>query len=196
VGSSADNRACSGAPLAENGLKREGSSIIWQGSSWRLRAVEVLLGDGTRLTRGAIEHPGSVVLVPVRDGRQGPEVLMLRQYRFAIGETILELPAGTRGWDEEWLSCAQRELREETGYRAEQFKALGQVWPAPGLSDELMKLFLATDLKHDPLRADMDEIIELQPMPLLELISMAEEGRLQDGKSIVGILRAANHLAK
>jgi ADP-ribose pyrophosphatase len=125
-----------------------------------------------------------------------PQVLMLRQYRFAIDQTILELPAGTRGWEEEWLPCAQRELREETGYRAERFTPLGDVWPAPGLSDELMKIFLVSELIADPLPADMDEVIELQIVPLAELVPMALDGRLRDGKSIVGILRAAFHLGR
>ena len=123
-------------------------------------------------------------------------MMMLRQYRFAIDETILELPAGTRGWEEDWLPCAQRELREETGLRAGKFTPLGDVWPAPGLSDELMKIFLASDLIEDPLPADADEVIELQPVPLAELVSMALDGRLKDGKSIIGILRTASHLGR
>jgi ADP-ribose pyrophosphatase len=182
--------------LQKRALQRGRSYIAWQGASWHLRAEEVILPDGSTLTRAAIKHPGAVVLVPVRESRQGPEVLMLRQYRFALDETILELPAGTRGWEEDWLSCAQRELREETGYRAGALSSLGQVWPAPGLSDELMKLFLASDLEQDPLPADLDEIIRLEPVPLAELVFMAEDGRLQDGKSIIGILRAAKYLGR
>jgi len=175
-------------------LKKGGSYVAWQGASWHLRVEEVLLPDGSSLTRAAIKHPGAVVLVPVRESEQGTEVLMLRQYRFALDKTILELPAGTRGWDEDWSSCAQRELREETGYRAGSLTLLGQVWPAPGLSDELMMLFLALDLKQDPLPADMDEMIELEPLLLVDLVAMAGDGRLQDAKSIIGILRAANYL--
>lgn len=175
-------------------MNAERSTIVWQGPSWRLRSEIIPLPDGNTVERGAVEHPGAVVLVPLYGDEAEPQILMLRQYRFAIDETILELPAGTRGWQEEWLSCAQRELREETGFRAEQFTPLGEVWPAPGLSDEVMMVYLVSGLDTDPLPPDSDEVIELQPLPLSELVSMAFDGRLKDAKSIVGILRAASHL--
>ena len=166
------------------------SRVEWAGSSWRLRVREVLRPDGRAEEQGFLEHPGAVVLVPLRaDG----EVLMVRQHRPTLEQTILELPAGTRGWEEPWLACAQRELREETGFRAETFTALGEVWPAPGYSDEVMVLYLATGLTPDPLEADFDEVLELEPLPLERLVSMARDGRLQDAKSIVGILRTAAH---
>jgi ADP-ribose pyrophosphatase len=171
-------------------LKGKISRIAWQGSSWRLRVESVLLPGGATLERGVIEHPGAVVLVPLRSANGEPEVFMLRQYRHAIAETILELPAGTREWNEDWLVCAQRELREETGYRAATFTPLGEIWPAPGLSDELMAIYLATNLSLDPLPSDVDELIAVQPMPLGHLVAMAQDGRLQDAKSIIGILRA------
>jgi ADP-ribose pyrophosphatase len=121
--------------------------------------------------------------------RQGEQVLMLRQYRPALDETILELPAGTRERAEPWLECAQRELREETGYRAAQFTSLGYIWPAPGLSSEVMAIYLATGLTPDPLPADFDEQFELVPMPLVDLLEMARDGRLQDAKSVIALLR-------
>ena len=119
---------------------------------------------------------------------------MLRQYRHVLDQTILELPAGTRDWDEDWLTCAQRELREETGYRAEKFTPLGHIWPAPGISDELMHLYLAEILTPDPLPGDEDEAIEVTPMLLNDLVEMAWNGRMQDAKSVVGILRTAHYL--
>jgi ADP-ribose pyrophosphatase len=125
---------------------------------------------------------------------QADQVLMLRQYRLALGETILELPAGTRHDDESWLDCAQRELREETGFRAGQLISLGEVWPAPGVTNELMAVYLAADLTPGPLAADADEQIEVQPLPMATLLPMALNGQLQDAKSVVGILRAAAHL--
>lgn len=166
------------------------SRIQWQGPSWDLRLYPVTRPDGTVLEKGFVDHPGAVVLVPLL----GEEVVMLRQYRFSIEKPILELPAGTREREENWLVCAQRELREETGYRATSFISLGHVWPAPGYSNEVMAIYLATGLSRDPLKADFDEIIELQPHPLEELAEMAIDGRLRDGKSIVGILRAAHYL--
>lgn len=177
-------------------VKRIHSKPLWQqGDGWRLRLDTLQLPNGRTLEKGAIEHPGAVVLVPLRPSANGPELLMLRQYRHVLDQVILELPAGTRGWDEDWLICAQRELREETGHRAEKFTELGQVWPAPGLSDELMQLYLAEDLTPAPLPGDEDEMIEVMPMLLDELVAMAWNGRLQDAKSIVGILRTAHYLA-
>ena len=123
-----------------------------------------------QIERGVIEHPGSLVIVPLQD----ENVLMLKQYRLALDETILELPAGTRIWDEDWQTCAQREIREETGYRAAKWIPLGHVWPAPGITDELMAIYLAAELTWDPLPADEDEEIEL--LRLVHLFPEVVEG--------------------
>lgn len=171
-------------------MKRQAVKVVWDGKSWRFLEEQWVMDDGMVLPRGRIQHPGAAVIIPLL----GEQVLMLKQYRFALDETILECPAGTREWDEEWLSCAQRELREETGYRAAQFDPLGQSWPAPGVTDELMTFYLARDLTHDPLPADRDEQIETEMYPLPELVAMALDGRLKDGKSVIGILRAAAFL--
>ncbi len=177
-------------------IKRTSSCLLWQQEdSWRLRLDKLQLPNGRFLQKAAVEHPGAVVLVPLRASANGTELLMLRQYRHVLDQTILELPAGTRGWNEDWLACAQRELREETGHRAEKFTPLGQIWPAPGISDEIMHLYLAETLTPDPLPGDEDEAIEVTPMSLADLVEMAWNGRLQDAKSIVGILRASHYLA-
>ncbi|MFW6070272.1 MAG: NUDIX hydrolase [bacterium] len=168
-------------------MSNNSGDVVWEGPSWRVRSYHLTRPDGSIAQKAYVEHPGAVVLVPVR----GDEVLMLRQYRASLADTILELPAGTRGQDEEWESCAQRELREETGYRAESLTALGHVWPAPGYSDEVLAIYLAQELHPDPLAADFDEIIELQPMPLETVEAMAWDGRLRDAKSVIGVLRAA-----
>lgn len=171
------------------------SRIVWDGK-WRVRVDTFRLADGRLYERGAIEHPGAVVLVPVMMAEDGVRaVLMLRQYRPALGASILELPAGTRESDEPWLTCAQRELREETGFRAAEMSPLGEVWAAPGLSNERIAIYLATSLTADPLPMDVDEQIAVESWPLDELVAMAVDGRLEDAKSVVGILRAARHLA-
>jgi ADP-ribose pyrophosphatase len=164
--------------------------VIWQTDSWRLELKEQILPDGRTHQKAVVVHPGAVVLVPLIDN----QVVMLRQYRLALDETIWELPAGTRHWGEDWLVCAQRELREETGYRAARFVSLGEIWPAPGVSDERMALYLALELTPDPLNPDEDEQFERRLRPLAELVGMAMDGRLEDAKSIIGILRAARHL--
>jgi ADP-ribose pyrophosphatase len=133
-------------------------------------------------------------MVPLRESSAGLEVLMLRQYRLALDDTILELPAGTRERGEAWAKCAQRELREETGFRALDFKSLGNCWPAPGLSNEEMHFFIARGLEPDPLPGDSDEQIELAPRLFAELIPLALNGELRDGKSVIGILWTAAFL--
>lgn len=183
-------------------MKVKQSQIAWEGDSWRLRVDTLTAPDGTELDKGFIEHPGAVVLIPLQSPSASsvqtgsPEVLMINQYRRAIDETILELPAGTRGWGEDWLACAQRELREETGFRADKIILIGEFWPTPGLSSELMRLCLATGLHPDPLPGDVDEEIEVRPMPLDKLVDMAKNGQILDAKTIVGLLKAADYLAK
>lgn len=166
-------------------------AVVWAGRSWRLRVRLLAHPDGIQEEKGFIEHPGAVVLVPYQDDGA---VLMLRQRRATLDQTILELPAGTRGWQEGWESCAQRELREETGYRAAALTPLGEAWPAPGYSDEVLRFYLATGLHPDPLPGDVDEEISLAPRALGELLAMARDGRLRDAKSVVGIVRAAAFL--
>lgn len=168
-------------------MERKRAHVAWEGRNWRFWAEEWGMDDGSVVARGHIQHPGAVVIIPL----QGQQILMLNQYRFTLEKTILECPAGTREWNEEWLACAQRELREETGYRAGRLEPLGQAWPAPGVTDELMAFYLAYDLTYDPLPADVDEQIEVQAYPLAELVQMALDGRLIDGKSVIGVLRAA-----
>lgn len=164
--------------------------VVWEGGGWRLKVAPFLQPGSPPREKGYIDHPGAVAILAYQDGR----VLMLRQYRLALDETILELPAGTREPAEEWLACARRELREETGYRAERWTALGEVWPAPGVSNEVMAVYLAQELVPDPLPADADEEIAVEWRPLVELVAMAFDGRLQDAKSVIAVLRAARHL--
>ena len=173
-------------------MKKIGSKMIWQGSSWYLQLDSLQLNDGQIVEKGAIMHPGSVVLVPIRPLTDNDfEVLMIKQYRHVLDQTILELPAGTREWDEAWLPCAQRELQEETGHRAEQFDLLGEVWPAPGFTNELMRIYLAQNLHHDPLPGDVDEEIEVVPMKMSRLIDMIANGRIQDAKTILSLQKTA-----
>ena len=139
-----------------------------------------------------MDHPGSVVMIPVLD----ENIVMIRQYRWALDEVILELPAGTRDWNEDVLLCAQRELREETGYRAERLTSLGEIWPAPGFTNERLHFFLAEGLTPDPLPGDFDEDITLAPLPLQDLQGMINNGELNDGKSIIGLERAIRHLSR
>jgi ADP-ribose pyrophosphatase len=141
-----------------------------------------------------VEHPGAVCIVPILD----EDVLMVRQYRTPIGKVLLELPAGTLdrlpdGSIEEPDRAAPRELGEETGYRAASWRPLGSFWSAPGFTEELMHLYLATDLV--PLAEysgpDADERLEVRRVPWREAVAWAEAGEIRDAKSLVGLLRLA-----
>jgi ADP-ribose pyrophosphatase len=172
-------------------MKILSEETIWEGSSWQFQVESVALPKNATMERGKIRHPGAVVLVPVLQTKPTPQILMIRQYRHVLKETILELPAGTRGWDEAWLDCAQRELQEETGHRADEFTELGDIWPAPGVSDELMRLYLAMGLHPDPLPADADEEIEVVPMSLDDCLTLVKNGRIRDAKTIIGVWKTA-----
>lgn len=150
--------------------------------------------QGKRHPREVVEHPGAVCVVPLHAGH----VLMVRQYRTPVAQVVLELPAGTldRGPDgstEDPGAAAARELAEETGHHAGSWRALGDFWTAPGFSDELMHLYLATDLR--PLDGyegpDTDEYLDLVRLPWRDAVAMAERDEIHDAKSLVGLLRLA-----
>ena len=140
-----------------------------------------------------VEHVGSVIILPLdADG----QLIFVRQYRHAAGLDLLELPAGTLDKDELPETCATREVREETGMAAGKLESLGGFYLAPGYSTEYMYVYLATDLRYDPLEADADEFLTVERFPLKEALSMFESGEIQDAKSLAAILLARKHLEK
>jgi ADP-ribose pyrophosphatase len=123
---------------------------------------------------------------------------MVRQYRTAVGAVVLELPAGTLdllpdGSLEDPSTAAPRELREETGHRASTWRSLGRFWTAPGFTNELMHLYLATDLEPlgDYSGPDEDEYLDVVRMPWRDAVELAVDGRIEDAKSLVGLLHMA-----
>ncbi len=170
------------------------SNLIWQGPAWRLMSETAVLPDGRIMSISAIRHPGAVVIIPIQKQADQWQLLLINQYRPVINQTIVELPAGTLAWGEEWLPAAQRELREETGFRAEQLTYLGEFWPVPGSSDECMHFYLAEGLTPDPLPQDEDEQIEPFWLPLQQAIKMALNGEIKDGKTIIGLIKSATYL--
>jgi ADP-ribose pyrophosphatase len=158
--------------------------------SYRVFAIveqELRLPSGRTVVRQVVHHPGAVVIMPqLEDGR----LLLIAQYRFAVGETMLEFPAGTLEPGEAPLECARRELIEETGYRAEHWRALGVTYPSPGYCDEQQHLFMATGLVPAHAAADEDEIIEVKGLTVQEVERSIADGRLVDAKSIAAYARA------
>jgi ADP-ribose pyrophosphatase len=172
------------------------SEVLRRSRILEFRVDTVELPDGSRSTRDIVEHPGAVAMVAVDpDGN----VLLVRQWRHAIGHALLEIPAGSLdrhpdGTIEAHDVAAKRELEEETGYRAATWRYLGRFYSAPGFTSELLHVYLATDLipAHEGrLGPDPDERLELERMPLPEAIAMAARGEFHDAKSLVGLLWVA-----
>ena len=162
------------------------------------RVFDVLL-DQIRLPNGKLEeldivkHPGAVTLVPV-DG-QG-RLCLVRQYRHAARGELLELPAGSLEENEAPEDCARREIREEIGMAADRLELIGEFYLAPGYSTEYMYIYLATDLRPDPLEADEDEFLTVESLEVAEVYRMAGSGKIQDCKTLAALFLARPYLLK
>lgn len=167
------------------------SETLLQGRAFRIRRDRLKTPDGRETKFDIIEHGGSVVIVPMdADGN----LLFVRQYRHAAGADLLELPAGTLDEDEDPAVCAAREIREETGFAADNIQKIGDFYLAPGYSTEFMHVYLARHLRHDPLEADADEFLSVEKMPLAEALRKAEKGEIPDAKSLAALLLARKYL--
>jgi len=167
------------------------SETTYQGRAFNVRRDHLLTPGGNTVKYDIIEHVGSVILVPVDDEGQ---MYFVRQYRHAAQLDLLELPAGTLEKDEPPVEAAAREIREETGMAAKTLKEIGSFYLAPGYSSELMHVFLATGLVHDPLDPDADEYLSLEKMPVDQALRLAESGQMQDAKSLAALLLAKKYL--
>jgi ADP-ribose pyrophosphatase len=169
------------------------SETLLQGRAFNVKRDTLKTPNGRETKLDIVEHTGSVVLLPIDD--EG-NLLFVRQYRHAVGDDLLELPAGTRDGDEPFEHCAAREIREETGLEAGNLQKLGEFYLVPGYSTELMAVFLATDLKENPLQADEDEFLQVEKIPFKQAIDLAERGGIQDAKSLAALLLARSHWEK
>jgi len=165
--------------------KRIDSRTIYKGRIVNLRVDTVLLPNGKNAQREIVEHPGAVVIIPVLDDEK---IVMVKQYRAAVGKVLLELPAGTIEKREDPYECAVRELEEETGFTAEKLKPLLTFYPSPGICSEIMYLFMADKLKKSKSSPDPDEFLRSVELEISEIINMINAGRIEDGKTLVGIL--------
>jgi ADP-ribose pyrophosphatase len=163
------------------------SERIYVGRLINLRVDRVRTPAGIETVREIVEHPGAVAIVAL-DEAGG--VLLVKQYRHAVRAVTLEIPAGTLEAGEEPLAAAQRELREETGYRAAQIERLGGIYTSPGLITEYIHFYLATQLMPDRLAMDDDEAIDLVRLPLADAVDLIRTGDINDGKSVSGLLLA------
>jgi ADP-ribose pyrophosphatase len=167
------------------------SERVYEGRILNLRVDEIRTPTGVEALREIVENGGAVAMVALDDQQR---VVLVKQYRHAVRGLVIEIPAGKLDGDEDPLEGAQRELREETGFRAGRFERLGNFYPAPAWSTELVYLYLATDLTPGPAQLEADEAIELLRVPLTEAIDMIHSGAIIDGKTIAALLLAQQRL--
>ncbi|MGP8306638.1 NUDIX hydrolase [Vibrio sp. YIC-376] len=149
---------------------------------------DVELPTGQTITHTTILHPGAAVILPINDNG---EIVLVNQFRPSLNKWLLELPAGTREGNEDPLSCAQRELEEETGFSAQTFTSLGQVTPLAGFCDEIQYLFVAKQLtKTNRYQCDEDEVIEVVTLSLTQLEEKIIDGTITDAKTIACLSKA------
>ncbi len=165
----------------------------WAGRLIAVDVDRVRLTDGSEAVREVVRHPGAVVIVARdRDNR----ILLVSQFRYAVGRMLLELPAGTLGAGEEPPACARRELAEETGFAARRWTTLARFYSAPGFCDEQLHCFLAEDLSPIGANADPDERIEVVALSLDRALELIDGGGIRDAKTISGLLLVARRLGK
>lgn len=169
--------------------KMVSSELIFDGRVVHLYCDEVALPDGKRSVREYAKHVGAVCIVPVTD--EG-EIVCVRQYRYAIGRTLIEIPAGKLDSpDEDRREAAIRELREETGATCKRLDFMGDFYSSPALLDERISMYLARGLEFGETDFDDDEYIEIERIPVDELVRMICAGEILDAKTQAGVLKAA-----
>lgn len=168
------------------------SRRVYDGRIINLRVDTVALKDGNTCTREVVEYAGAVAIVPLND--KG-ELLLVRQFRYAVGKTLLEIPAGKIEPGEDHTASARRELLEETGYEAKNIEPLISFFTTPGFTNEQIHVFLATGLTLKNQNLDDDEFIDVELVPFESALDLIATGKICDAKSVAGIL-AFNYLKR
>lgn len=186
-------RASSSQPdahLIERTVERQ---ELLSGNFLRVRRDTVALPDGGQSTREYVVHPGAVMIVALLGDAQGDlRVVLERQYRHPIGKVMLEFPAGKRDGDEDLLLCAQRELREETGYRATEWAHAGILHPLIAYSDEFIDIWFARGLLAGERELDPGEFLDVVTATVPELLQWCRDGQVTDGKTLAASLWLQN----
>ena len=187
----------------ENGEAQESeqllsSEVVFEGPLFRVLHDKLIEPGGKPSERDVIRHNGSVVILAVdrSKSKKDPWVVMERQYRHAAGQYLWELPAGKLDPGEDPLAGAQRELEEETGYRAKKWKPLVEYYGSPGFLGESMKVFLAEGLLAGDAHPEEDEDIDFRLVRLSEIVEMIEKGGIKDGKTLCSVLLYARRVTK
>jgi ADP-ribose pyrophosphatase len=174
-----------GSDEAGRSLPRVGRSLLHHGVKFDVEMLEYEGGKGRLVRREFLRHEGSVIMLPILDDGR---IVMIRNFRAALEREIWELPAGTRSADEPPEQCAERELEEETGYRAARLEALTDFWTAPGLTNERMHAYVARGLTQTATSPEEDELIRVEPMRPSDAIGMMDRGEIADAKTMLVLL--------
>ena len=172
------------------------TTVIHDGRVVHLSVDTVRFPDGSVGRLELVRHKGAAAVLPVLGGREDPDpdVLLLRQYRYAAGGVIYEVPAGIIEPGESWEECARRELEEEAGFRAGTLVKLTTIHTTPGFTNEEIHLYAAFDLTEGTAHTDEDEFLQVVRMPLSRALELARSGDMTDAKSLVTIFYAARFL--
>lgn len=166
------------------------SKYHFKGKIMNMREDEVLVGE-RKSTREVCEHCDGVAVLPVMENG---DIILVSQYRYPFGIEILEAPAGKVEPGEAHLDCGERELSEETGYTAESMEYLGFVYPSPGCMTERIHLYIARGLHEGAAHPDEGEYVEVKRYAFTEALKLCDEGKIDDAKTVILILRAARIL--
>lgn len=166
---------------------RLSSQELLRGSFLHAFRDQVRLPDGSTAQREYVVHPGAVMVVPLLEAADGRlHVVLERQFRYPVGQTMVELPAGKLDPGEATWACAQRELREETGYRARHWACAGVLHPVIAYSTEFIEVWFAKDLQAGERALDAGEFLEVFELPVPDLLAACLDGRITDAKTLVG----------
>jgi ADP-ribose pyrophosphatase len=175
-------------PQKDKRLKVLTSEVVYEAPVFYVTSEQVKEPSGVKARRDLIRHPGSVVIMALDETKSEPRVLLIKQYRYAAGDEIWEFPAGRIDPGDTPLSGAKRELAEETGFKAREWKRALFFYSSPGFLDETMSVFLARDLIKGEATPEEDEFITAHFFPVSKAVRMVMDGEIQDAKTIAGIL--------
>ena len=162
---------------------------VYRGRTVGFNVDVIRLPNGKTAQREYLDHPGAVAVLPFLDPRS---IVLVEQYRYPVGTSTLEIPAGKLERGEDPLACVKRELVEETGYAARRIRRLVSYWPTPAFSNELLHIYRADGLKPGRSSPDEDEFLRVHVMPLAAALKMVRTGRIRDSKTVIALLAHQN----
>lgn len=169
--------------------KTKDSTVVYDGKIFKIKRDTVILEDSSESTREFVVHHGGVCVLPITDNN---EILMVKQYRYPLAAATLEVPAGKLNYaGEDHLEAGKRELLEETGAVADSVEYLGEIYPIPAYTTEIIHMYLAKGLSFQSQNLDSDEFLDVVKIPFDEALRMVMDGTLKDSKTMIIIMKAA-----